>query len=595
MTRHRLCRALVVIGGLAVVWAIAVLWTGGFLVHLGSLRLSSRSARNPALLTLLSLAAAWVTAPAGRRTETLGLECQRIADLVPRWLAFVPTISNPAVPLAAATAIVIVIVGFARGAFVVGGSDSYGYVSQAHLWATGTLRQEPPLVRELSSGLALDVFTPLGYRPSVDGTTIAPTYSPGLPIVMAVFETLLGPRSVFWVIPLLGGLLVWTTFLIGRRIGGPGAGAVAAILVATTPAVLFLLTAAPLSDLPAAAWWMLTLACISSRGRLMALGAGAAAALAILTRPNLLPLIAIPCALLVQRFVADRRARVRTTQEASLFGFGVMPAVVTIAAVNDLLWGSPLSSGYGPLSALYDVSRVFRNLILYTRVILVQMPAIALLAIAAIAIARGQRLHAARDRTMLKALVWFVVVAVGCYLPFPAYDSADNLRFLVPALPPMLVLTSIVAFSWFAPLIQKHTFWFVLALVFVTGYGVDYARRMQAFDTRYLQKFAVMGDYVARLPERAVVFSMLHSGSAVYYSGRPIVRYDLLPPSRLDPLIAELRQHSYVPYILLDEDERMVFETRFEGHSTLAALDWDPVVSLPSNSAQLFAVPGSSQ
>src|SRR5262245_3247739 len=170
MARHRLSRALVVIAGLAAVWALAVLWTGGFLVHLGGLRLSSRSARNPALLTLLGIAAAWLAAPAGRRNETVALECQRLADFVRRRLTFLSAIPRPAESIAAVTAAIIVIVGFTEGAFTVGGSDSYGYVSQAHLWATGALRQEPPLARELSSGLALEVFTPLGYRPSVDGT-----------------------------------------------------------------------------------------------------------------------------------------------------------------------------------------------------------------------------------------------------------------------------------------------------------------------------------------------------------------------------------------------------------------------------------------
>ena len=169
------------------------------------------------------------------------------------------------------------IVGLTEGAFVVGGSDSYGYVSQAHLWSVGALRQQPALFRQMAPELPLTVLSPLGYRPSTDGTTIAPTYPPGLPIVMAIFERVAGPDSVFWVVPIFGGVLVWATYLLGVRAHGPVAGALAAVLVATSPPVLLQLTTAPLSDLAAAAWWTLALALIPLDRRVSTLGAGAAA------------------------------------------------------------------------------------------------------------------------------------------------------------------------------------------------------------------------------------------------------------------------------------------------------------------------------
>jgi hypothetical protein len=60
--------------------------------------------------------------------------------------------------------------GVLRGAPVVEGADSYGYVSQARLWATGTLRVEHPLIGNLPEGIAAEVVAPLGYRLSTDGT-----------------------------------------------------------------------------------------------------------------------------------------------------------------------------------------------------------------------------------------------------------------------------------------------------------------------------------------------------------------------------------------------------------------------------------------
>ena len=61
-------------------------------------------------------------------------------------------------------------------------------------------------------------------------------------------------------------------------------------LVLSSPAFLFHLRE-PMSDVPVAAWWLLSLAFAvrgSARG---ALGAGLSAAAALLTRPNLLPLV----------------------------------------------------------------------------------------------------------------------------------------------------------------------------------------------------------------------------------------------------------------------------------------------------------------
>lgn len=71
MTRQRLFRAAVVLGLVAVVWTIVVLWVDGFVFHLGGIRISSRSPRNPALLVLLSLAVAWVLAFLGGRISAV--------------------------------------------------------------------------------------------------------------------------------------------------------------------------------------------------------------------------------------------------------------------------------------------------------------------------------------------------------------------------------------------------------------------------------------------------------------------------------------------------------------------------------------------
>src|SRR5918999_765309 len=48
--------------------------------------------------------------------------------------------------------------------------------------------------------------------------------------------------GIFLVTPLAGAVLVWLTFGFARQMSGPGAGAAAALIVATTPIVLFQVT-----------------------------------------------------------------------------------------------------------------------------------------------------------------------------------------------------------------------------------------------------------------------------------------------------------------------------------------------------------------
>jgi 4-amino-4-deoxy-L-arabinose transferase-like glycosyltransferase len=83
------------------------------------------------------------------------------------------------------------------------------------------------------------------------------------------------------------------TFVLGRRVtGSPGTALVAALLLAVSPPFMFHLMQ-PTSDVPAAAWWLLAIVAAHDRSWLGAAGSGAAASMAVLTRPNLLPL-AVP-------------------------------------------------------------------------------------------------------------------------------------------------------------------------------------------------------------------------------------------------------------------------------------------------------------
>ena len=93
-------------------------------------------------------------------------------------------------------AIITLILGIRFGTFVASGADSYGYVSQADLWLRHSLVVDQPLGRDAPWPDATWTLAPLGYRPGDQRGTMVPTYSPGLPMLMAVFKAILQQRGV---------------------------------------------------------------------------------------------------------------------------------------------------------------------------------------------------------------------------------------------------------------------------------------------------------------------------------------------------------------------------------------------------------------
>lgn len=100
----------------------------------------------------------------------------------------------------------------------------------------------------------MEVLVPIGYRLGTYGASLVPTYSPGFPMQMGLMERL-GPQgSMFFVMPVLGAVAVWATYLLGTIVAGRLAGMIAALFLATSPAFVMQLTHMPMSDIPAMAW-----------------------------------------------------------------------------------------------------------------------------------------------------------------------------------------------------------------------------------------------------------------------------------------------------------------------------------------------------
>lgn len=506
-------------------------------------------------------------------------------------------------PVAAAAAVAAVVAfGLLRGLFVAAASDAYGYVSQADLWASGSLIVHQPFARDMTWPNAAETLAPLGYRPRLadpNDTDIVPKYSAGLPMVMAAFKVVAGPQAVYWVVPLLGGLAVWATYLMGTRLAGPPVGASAAILLASSPSFLFEVVS-PTSDVPGTAWWALALALLMVQRRSAAFGAGLAAGLAILTRSNLAPLAAIPGAMLVWSAATARLRRSGGSSELArmlLFAAGSLPACIVVALINRHLYGSPFASGYGSLEALYNRSYLWPNLARYPRWLVQTETAIVLLALAAPFVLRPHASMPDREPWPRRlAIIWlcFIAAVLLSYVFYLPFDEWWNVRFLMPALPPLLVLTSAVLWTLVRPLARLAAgadgLVASIAVAGVAWHGVVFSTDRGA-QLQWIaeQRYATVGRYIASaLPERAVLISMQHSGGIRYYSGRLTVRYDVMGKRDLDLVVEQLRRLGYSPYLVLDDWEEPGFRQRFEGQSALAGLDWMPVARVDSNRVRIY-------
>jgi hypothetical protein len=560
---------------IALLWTVLVAWTGGFTFSAGSMRVSSQSPLNPLLFTLAA-GAAWMLSARGRHS-TLVDDLRRCAGPGLAWTL----------------ATIVVLVGFRYGALVAGGSDAYGYVSQADVWAGGTFRFDEPLIREFAGRVEREAFVPLGYRAVGESGAVVPMYAPGLPMVMAVFQRLAGREAVFYVVPLLAGVAVLATYFMGVRVGGRAIGVAAAALVAASPSFLFQLTAAPMSDVPVTAWWAvaLTLALANHLGA--AVLSGVAVSLAILTRPNLAPLALIPVAAPAWEGLRDRTGLRRGAARAAAYSAGVIPGCVAIGALYAAWYGSPLMSGYGSLDSIYDWRNALPNLARYPAWVAESETPLVLLAFAApllvTRVSDAGRLGA-HARVVTGSWVCFIVAVLASYLLYEVFNAWWFVRFMLPAFPPLLVLTavSIVALSSSLPPGLRVFVPSALVAVMV-WHGLDYARDHAVFAARAERKYAAAADYVARrLPENAAVLSMQHSGSVRYYSGRTTVRFDHIPPAQLDATLTTLAASGYRPYILLEPWEVPQFQKRYAGFSALAPLDWPPAALLRESNIRIY-------
>jgi 4-amino-4-deoxy-L-arabinose transferase-like glycosyltransferase len=416
----------------------------------------------------------------------------------------------------------------------------------------------------------------LGYRPAEYPGALVPTYAPGYPMMMALATGIARtPAAVFAVVPLLGAAAVWLTYLIGKQLDGPTTGLFGALLVASSPTLVQHVVLS-MSDVPVTALWLAATLLLFRRTNATALFSGLACSAAILTRPNLAPLVLL---FAIGAGVGGDGMRRVAWARVAWFVVGAIPGPLAVAWIQQSLYGSPLASGYGSVQDLYARPHFAPNLRLYatwlweTHGIFIFFPIAAPLVWL-----RGGSASAA-TRAIVAFTMIFTAALFAAYVFYLEFDNWTFTRFLLPAIP-LLLLVSV---------------WMVLASVrgapaagalAVIGLGllaVSWVRRdvdlellrTRRVERRYLDAAAYVAGHSG--PD-TFVLSLQHSGSLRYHAGRKTVRYDQLEPYSLDEAILAMQQMHRPPLIVLEAWEVPRFKQRFAGQRW-GALDWPPAAA----------------
>jgi hypothetical protein len=487
--------------------------------------------------------------------------------------------------LAWTVSVTTAVCALAYGSRALGASDTYGYVSQAELWLDGHLRIDQAFARDMPWPQAAWTFSPFGYRPDPrDDRWMVPTYSPGLPMLLAAAKKIGGQGAMFSVVPMCAGLLVLATYGLGRRLQADVVGFAGACLVAVSPVALGHAMNA-MSDVPVAAAWAGAFYVMLGRGIASALAAGLLSGAAIVIRPNLAPLAAVLGLHYVFK-ISNARARRSALGHLLAFAVAASPGPLAVASINQHLYGSPFFSGYGRLDELFAWSRVASNLRLYLGWLMEAHTAVVIVGLAAIFFPVRRLWPRTTDRKVFVVIGVFVAIVWLIYCAWLLFDTWWFSRFLLPTWPFMMLGVAAVAAAVFR---LESLWWRRAVLIGLTILGVIQVRFADArgvFDIgRNEQRNVVIAQMHRQMTEpNSVTIAMIHSGSIRYYAGRMTLNWAHLDGSWLDRAVDWLRDHGVRTYVVIEDWELPEFRQRFAGARVVAALTAPPIA--------VFADPG---
>jgi hypothetical protein len=444
----------------------------------------------------------------------------------------------------------------------------------ADAFASGALQPTSDLARRVPWPDAQKTFVPGGFVASeTNPSASAPVCAPGFSILLAPLIMVGGRDALFLLTPIAGALLVGVTFIAAQTIGGPLAGAMAAVLVAASPATLYQVVQ-PMNDVTTAALWMGTFTALLRRRLTLA---GLCCGLALLVRPNLLPLAFIASLAVVVR---DFSAGGLAIRSVTRFVVATVPFGVLVLWLNHGLYGSPFRTGYGQLGQLFGWPAVPINAANYLKWLVDTHTPFPLLAFAApFVLARDKRW----DTALAIGMILATCIIYFFYTPF---DDWSYVRFLLPAIALMVVLASAAtvhlvtgAFSRaVGPNVNAGAVIVTIVTVSLATICVRTAADRLAFTLKFLeQRYRSAGLVVRdRLPDKAVVLSVWDSGAVRFHGRKEALSWAGLDPAWLDRSVAWLDEHGRTPFILVESWEEPAFRSRFANDSDIGKLDWPP-------------------
>jgi len=434
----------------------------------------------------------------------------------------------------------------------IGGADSYGYVSAAHLLGSGRLIDAAPIAEWLSASNRLALASPLGWAPAPDGSGIVPAYPLGWPFVMAAFSAIAGSQAVFFVAPLLAIVTLVLVYRLTREWFDEDVALLSVAIVAWNP-VFVAYAKQPMSDVPATFWLTLATWLAFRAGTASGFVAGVAAGVAVITRPALLVAAAV-VPLVAWRGDSPRQRLVITATGAAI-------GVAVQMALQAKLFGSPFATGYGSADLLFSTSFLPVNLGIYARQIWIALGALWL-----IGLAWGVLDTPAALRWRLLAIASAVALPYLFYLPF---DHWETLRFLLPGLVPLSVMSA-RGLLRLARIPSPPLLAALFTIVFAIGWMARselLLRQSSAWDIQSLEaRYPLAGEWLnVNTPPDSIALAFQHSGSLRWYGKRQTLRWDLIEPERLVTTVRELESRGATVYVALEGDEVAMFEKQFAG------------------------------
>jgi hypothetical protein len=330
----------------------------------------------------------------------------------------------------------------------------------------------------------------------------------------------------------------------------------------------------PLTDVPVMTAWSASIFFVLGRSSLSAVAAGTASAVAILIRPNLVPL-AVPLVLwLIARGAPANRRWLTRLADAALFSAAVLAGIGIIAAINRTLYGSPFTSGYGRLEDQFAWIHVIPNIHRFLTWFIETQSPLALLGIVALVTPSARVWPRLPDRSILALFAAFVIMLWAEYSAYLEFDSWGYLRFLLPSWP-LVMLGFAASLLAIGRLSFGGARLLASAVIVLLGvWGLHRAATLGVFDQRQAARHEAIVATIVRehTGPKSVVFASGRSGSLRYYGGRMTARYDLLPEDWLDRAVTWMTERGVHVYLLLDRNELDGFRGRFAGQRTPASL-----------------------